>query len=608
MTLFNNSFKILLTLFAFVVVLGTMSCNKAFPEKANELRTDYPDDEANVGEAGAKKVLYLIIDGARGSEVDSMRPANIAELTKAAVYTWRSVNGYNMYDTTVTGSWATMLTGVNSAKHKVINDPSTGNFSAYPTVIERIKATQPAYSISSFASTPLFSQKLAAGADKNTIAADNDASVAEGVISELSSNQNARLVIGQFNSVAKAGDQFGYSHRVPQYAAAINTVDGYIGNIMAALKNRSTYSKEDWLVVVASNQNGSINYNRGGDSTSAYDDTRRNSFTILHNKRFASRFLPYPASTRGLSVYQDSALFFTGIGSSGVNVTLNDPSRFLDLDPGKSFTLEMKFKMPNSRTATGGGSWMNVLSTQAGYYSNGNGWSLRYSDNFLFYISDAVGNYANFVFDDKGAIKDDNWHSLVITCNWPAGEEFVYVNAYIDGQLSVIQGRATIRNGGLKSGRPLTVGAITGPAAERSMDIYMTNVRYWNTALPHATVLQYYCRPDIPANSPYINNLVMNYKMNDGGRSTTVRDYSPRNNPAGVVNDPSNKRRWDSFADISNAICPAPDNNFYKATPNGVDIPLHIYQWLSIIPSASWGLEGIYWPSNYNDVVLPERY
>lgn len=588
--------------------LLVLSCNKKFPEDEHRLRTDYLVDSTMVPGADSKKVLYIIVDGAQGNQVDTIAPANMIKLTKTSVYTWRGVSGYNPADTTLESAWATMLTGVNSSKHGVIGNFSTADFGNYPSVVTRLKELKPNINIVSFAASPLFSQKLTAAADKNQVFENNDQAVSEALLDELRTNATTQLVIAQFNSVAKAGKQYGYSNRSVQYADAVRKVDGYIGAAVDVLKSRPNYAKENWLIVIASNYNETINANAGKDSLSAYDDTRRNCFVIFNNPRLGSKLVPYPTTTKGVSVFADSTLIFQGLGSEGINASVENPGAILDLNKGQAMTVELKVKFLNESRPTGDAFTNFVGNINPNSASDGDGWAIKYdvyqnNNNFFFYA-----NNRTLQFDrrTKDLMADNKWHSVTLIMDWTAAEnDGFYVTTYVDGEVNVVGSKIQTSKSKVGSGLPMLIGAHGGGhASQGRTDMFITDVRVWNVALPPNIAAAYNCKTDIPINSPYYNNLIMNYKVSNG----VIRDFSPYNRPNAVINDPSQRAKWKRFAEFSNGVCPNPDNNFYKLTPNGIDIPLHIYQWLDIVPRISWRLDGIYWPNNYEDVKLPDNF
>lgn len=585
-------------LLAFVV--GVFSCNKTVE---NSLQDSYPPD----GSGSAfkqRKVLYLILDGAEGKQIDTLAPANITALLKTSVYTWIGISGSNNRDTVLPGAWTSMMTGVNTDKSKVGAGFDTADLETYPSIVSRLKKLEPDLRTVGYAASPLFDSHLLTGATKHKLSIGDDGAVAANVISTLK-DDSASLVIGQFHSIAVAGDQFGYRFDVAEYAAAVRKVDGYIGEIMEALKARPNYPNEDWLVILASNENGSIDKNNNGDSTSAYNDTRRNNFIIYNNPRFVDENIGRDGtpSTKGLSAYRDSSLLFTGIGSTGVNVKVDDPKRVYDFKQGDSITIAFKVKFLDYELS-GGGYFLNLVGSQTGWYSNGNGWGFwRTGSGFLLYISDSKTYYN---VDMTVQIKDNNWHTLAATLAWPKGSDKVHINLYYDGLIDISE-RVVTLSSDLTSGRALTFGHGSTASVTKYTDFYLTDFRYWKTLLPYDIITQYNCKTDISTSSPYYPYLAANYKMNDGNNSTTVKDYSV-NQQDGVIQDPSGLATWKSFNEVSNNVCPSPDKNFYKATPNGLDIPLQIYQWLGIVINPSWGLDGQYWSNGYNDVQLPDNY
>lgn len=598
MDILNKALRVgILTISLFTI----LACNKTVEDN---LVDEYPPDAMGTHSQN-RKVLYLILDGAEGRQVDTLRPENISSLLKNSVYSWIGMSGSNQKDTVLPGAWASMITGVNSNKTKVETGFDTANLKKYPSVFTRIKNLRPAFRTSGYAASSMFGQYLLKDATTAKVSPGSDEQVMQSVIKDLKSD-SSKLIVGQFHSIAEAGDQFGYSYHRAPYANAINTVDSYIGEILKTLKARPNYPNEDWLVVIASNENGKIDKNTG-DSTSAYNDTRRNSFIIYNNERFLKSDIGKNGtpSTKGLSAYVDSTLLLTGQGSTGVNVKVDDPKRVYDFKQGDSVTIAFKMKFLTNKIE-GGNYFLNLVSTATGFYSSGNGWAFwRSGDKPVFYISDNNGHYSNI--DMNVNVKDNNWHTLSATLAWPKNSNKAHVNLYFDGLIDISDRVVTLDND-LTAGRPLVIGHGTDEAnAGNYTDYYVTDFRYWSTLLPYDIITQYNCKNEISTSSPYYPYLEADIRVNDGNNSNAVSDYS-YNHQNGVVNDPSHLATWHEFNEVSNSVCPSPDNNFYKATPNGLDIPLQIYQWLGIIAEPTWGLDGKYWSNGYKDVQLPENY
>src|SRR3954465_4920173 len=84
-------YYIALTLSLFVVAT---SCNKDF----DKVVTD-PGDGSTL-HYKKPKVLYLIVDGARGSSVRDAKTANITSLIAHSIYSWNSVSDTSKNDAT----------------------------------------------------------------------------------------------------------------------------------------------------------------------------------------------------------------------------------------------------------------------------------------------------------------------------------------------------------------------------------------------------------------------------------------------------------------------------------------------------------------------------
>lgn len=576
------------------------SCNRSFPSDGQKLRNDYPNDTASVNDQN-RKVLYIIIDGAQGTEIKTLAPTNLTKMYRSSIYTFYGISGFYSGDTTLTGAWTSMLTGVTTKKSAVNDGFGSANLGMYPSIVTRLKNVAPNKKVVAFSSSALFSQNLTNDATVNTLFENNDESVANAVVADLKSD-SASLVIGQFHSVAVAGDTYGYGASIPQYASAINTVDTYIGNIMAALKARPNYSNEKWMVVIASNENGKINTNTSGDFT-AFGDSRKNSFILFYSPRFNSDIIPKPSNTKGFSAYNDSTLLLTGTGSTGTNITIPKNSIY-NIVQGSQGTIEFKFKILN--TSLKGSGYLNLVANGGGFVASPNGWSFWVDGGTLkFFFGDGNGHYINT--NSAAQIKDGNWHTACMTFNLPNGSNTLSANLYIDGVLD----RANLSVNNVTNITPsnsITIGSTPNQSgAGNYTDYYVTDFRYWNVALPSNIVALYNCQNTISVQSPYINNLVANYRINDGNNSHSVTDLSP-NHLNATVNDPSNHAKWQSFDEISNAICPAADDNYYKIIINGLDIPFQIYQWLGVPISSSWKLDGQYWNSGYVDLALPDQY
>jgi hypothetical protein len=108
-----------------LVMVTMVSCNKDFENKRD---LSVKSDTASGYKA--PKVLYIILDGARGASINTVQAPALTEISENALHSFNSLSDENGLEST---SWADMLTGVNKAKHKVTTaDFSGNNLANYP--------------------------------------------------------------------------------------------------------------------------------------------------------------------------------------------------------------------------------------------------------------------------------------------------------------------------------------------------------------------------------------------------------------------------------------------------------------------------------------------
>ena len=587
----------------FILLIGSIffivSCNKTFPGEGEKLPSDFPNDTAGVRDQN-RKVLYIIIDGAQGTLIKDIAPTNLMKIRRYSLYSWNALNGFLDQDTTIESAWTSMMTGVKSSKSMVVNGFDNANLVQYPSLVTRILNLKPNFKIDAFASSPEFSEFLTKGAAVNKVFND-DKSVVDAAKNSLATD-SAKIVIAQLHSVEDAGINFGFSAESDQYVAAVRSTDDYIGELLSTLQSRPNYKNEDWLVIIASSSAGEVNTNTSGDFT-AFGDSRKNSFVFYYNPRFNSEVLPKPSSTKGFSAYNDSALLLTGYGSTGVSASIPKNDMY-SIKDGNSGTIEFKFKLLDL-TLKGGG-YLSLVANGGGFVTNPNGWSVWLDGNTIKFF---MGDNAHYINSNSAAqVKDGNWHTVCFTYNNPKGSGKLYANLYIDGVLDRGDLSCDLNANGVVPNNPITIGCTPNQSGAGNYTNYLvSDFRFWNVELPSDIIALYNCQTEISQSSPYINNLMASYRLNDGKGSEVIKDAS-KNHIDASISDPGNLKEWYKFNEVSNAVCPAADDNYYKAIITGPDIPFQIYQWLGVPVLSNWQLDGQYWNSGYNDVVLPDQY
>lgn len=229
----RNRFAILLhrrwvymkkSFFVCFLVFGSMVCSRAL----------------------TNKVLIIGIDGTMVSALAVARTPNLNALTSNGCYSVRAVTHPVTHSA---ACWSSMFTGVWGDKH-LVNDPNnsfTGNnFAAYPSFFKRLEQADSNFNTVCLARwAPLLT--VVPDADVKT-AYNTDADITAETCRRLT-NTNPDVLYMILLDVDSAGHSYGWGPTVTNYVHAIEVADGQVGQIMAALHSRPSYTNENWLVI-----------------------------------------------------------------------------------------------------------------------------------------------------------------------------------------------------------------------------------------------------------------------------------------------------------------------------------------------------------------------
>lgn len=251
---------------------------------------------AGAGEALAVKqphVLVIGIDGLRPDALKQARTPHLDRLRREGAYADKVeiLAPRPTHNDTVSGpGWSTILTGVWSDKHGVLDNEFKGaNYAEYPHFFARLKAAQPqAHTVSLVTWKPI-QEKIVTAADvseylelKGGSRAQRDERLARRA-AELLTASDPTAMFAYLLQVDEAGHEFGFHPSVPQYVEAIENADACVGTIMAALQKRRSFAGEDWLIIVCTDHGG-----RGTSHSQGHDYPEvRNVFLILHGATIA---------------------------------------------------------------------------------------------------------------------------------------------------------------------------------------------------------------------------------------------------------------------------------------------------------------------------------
>lgn len=542
--------------------ISIWSCNKGF-DRVITVRDGA--DTATV-KVGKRKVLYLVVDGARGQSVLEANTPDINSLLPHSIYSWVSLSDPDSLADV--SNYANLLIGAKKKKHNVVkNDLSNNNLQDYPIIFKRIKQESPTTRIVSHTSSPIF-KSLTDGADVSDLLADDDA-VKASVINTLNSD-TASVIVGHFTDVEKVGNQVGFDNSYPAYKAAIEKFDSSVGDILAALRKRPTFATEDWLVVIASSGGGAYTPPGQIDQT-IFANTSANTFVVYYNPNYKQRIITKP---------------FTGNRYLGKVVRMNkqlvraeiDTADAFNIDDTTTFTIELKVKKNGYRQ-----SYPAVLGKR-NEWSSGHpsvGWVFYLQDNYWFFEWRGTKD-SDYHQAQGGDLPDGQWQTITAKKERRGTQYFVrvYTNGVFNNETEITA------SGSLSNNNKLKLGYINGQG-HGEPDVYVSDVRFFKTPVPDAVIARYSCETSINQSHPYYNFIVGYWPCTDGSGGE-FQDLGPRARNFKLIGP----YVWENFNDL---ICPPDPAILALFVPQTVDLPIQITNWLKIANKQIWDLDGRVW-------------
>ena len=558
------------------------SCNKTFKDTL-------PPNDGTGGQVDlvSRKVLLIVVDGALGSEVKTIAPPTLSSLVDFSIFSWDGLSDFKNTPISNELSWTTLFTGVNSDKHNVTGTDFAGNNLAnYPTLFSRIQQQRPQMRTAAYCSSPEVAANLTTDATQKKSFAEDDAAVKEAIKTELST-KDPGLVLAQFHSVDKAGMADSYTAGSASYSDAVLQVDAYIGEMLTAMRARSNFKNENWMVIITSNKGNNTPNTATGASWSAFQDQRHNTFFFCYNPRFKSA---NPTKPGAIIPYVGSSPRYDGTNANSRSQVLDGGTAY-DFGTTGSYTIQCKVKFPSS---SDGYYYPSFLSKRASFDGGVGGW-LFFLEGDSWQINFSSPGHGNIqVFGS--AITDNEWHTLTAVIKQEGSARNVYT--YTDGVYSGNSGNISSL-GNINSNDPLTIGFTPGSRddAYSPVGYFVTDVRIYNTALTDAYITSNYCSTFIDPSDPYLSNLLGFWPCTSVPADKKMADLSANNHPmVGDKISPSN------ISDVSTNVCPLITDDVYKTVPNSVDIAPQIYQWLGITVPANWNLDGKNWVPAFSDL------
>lgn len=554
----NLKYKNITPIIGIMLITAMFGACKKYPNPPQVF-----EEYGNGSQGGvARKVLIINIEGLAGAELKAINPTNVAAMIKNGKYTYNEITEVISSEA---GTMASLLTGVSFSKHKIVNDSYSpvgsaddhGEIVNYPTVFSRLLDVRPEFKTVT-ATTDVALNRYLIHSDHRVLAA-SDIAVKDSIVNTLQ-KENARVYFADFRDVEKTGIASGYSATVAAYKAAVEKVDGYVGEIMDALKKRKDFATEEWLVIVTTN--------RGGSALSP-----KQGFAIYYNLNFKQ--------------YETRITGFNTIRFSGLTTTasVGNDNGLYDAGADKDFTVQFQTKF-------------NGEKSYPGFFSKSNGVNGSVTTGWTFFqqgkdIGVIFGGSANGGSGKaqilSSGVADGAWHTITLSVKTVAGVRTarLYKDGIESANLNITNQKS------LTTTEPLKIG-YRKVDTEANADLYVADVEYFKVALDASVIKDNIGLKDITKHPQY-SDLIGFWRIDDGGGAIISNSA-----PVGY-NFLMSGGKWESLGSnvpVSRTSEAVPDGQL-SIVPVIQDVPSQLFYWLKVPVKSEWGLDGVNWISKF---------
>jgi predicted AlkP superfamily pyrophosphatase or phosphodiesterase len=198
-------------------------------------------------------LLIIGIDGCRPDALLAAKAPYVMGLAHNGAASFQAQTGLP----SVSGpGWSSALTGVWGEKHHVWANyfPVPDRLNKFPVFFHYLKLARPNALTASIVQWAPINDHIMTNADIMTTLKPDD-KVAQAAVLVLE-NKNPDAIFVHFEDVDITGHTFGFSPTSPQYIKMIETIDGYVGQVVRAMHSRIHYAEENWLVIVTTDHGG----------------------------------------------------------------------------------------------------------------------------------------------------------------------------------------------------------------------------------------------------------------------------------------------------------------------------------------------------------------
>ena len=225
-----------------------------------------------------RKALFVGVDGVRDDVLRELAPPSVRDLASCGRWWSTTMPDVDVAPTVTAVGWSTLLTGVGPATHRVSgNEDELHLLHRYPSVLTRAYCADREIRTYAAASALIFGTHFGPGPilgpgvnvldfhDRREHPRgffDTDPLVLEDASRELGAGEHdlSFVYFGQ-------GDKVAHEHGAgEEYRETIGVLDGCLGQLLDAIRQRSTFDREEWLIMLGTDHGHLDEGGHGGGS------------------------------------------------------------------------------------------------------------------------------------------------------------------------------------------------------------------------------------------------------------------------------------------------------------------------------------------------------
>ena len=203
-----------------------------------------------MSENNTKKLVVIGLDGIRSDAAQVAYTPTLDDLIKDGLYCRTALTEIH---TTSGAAWTSLLTGVHTQKHNVLdNDFSTRDL-RYNTIFKLIKGWNPNFKTAAYSNWEPILTDIFEPAALDDFSTGDDEEMTIRLVDAIK-KQKADLHFIQLDNCDAAGHIYTYSPTSPEYIKVIEQTDELVGKIIREIRSRP--EQEDWLICTVSDHGG----------------------------------------------------------------------------------------------------------------------------------------------------------------------------------------------------------------------------------------------------------------------------------------------------------------------------------------------------------------